>query len=177
MRIMAVVKAFTSEKLVMGVLMSRSAAREPLLALLCERWGPLDFSGEPFPFTFTSYYDQEMGTPIQRFFASFERLVDPSSLARIKQETNRIEEGFREQGGRTVNLDPGLLSLSRFVLATTKESAHRIPLEEGIYGEITLLYRKGTFQPLEWTYPDFRSERYIAILNGIRARYKGQLRA
>jgi hypothetical protein len=171
---MAVVKAFTPEKLVMGVLISRMERKDELLTRLSESWGPVDFACEPFAFTFTTYYDAEMGAPIHRFFATFRELVDPSALARIKRDSNCIEERFREEKGRTVNLDPGFLSLSRFVLATTKESAHRIPLDAGIYAEITLLYRKGTFRPLEWTYPDFRSERYLAILNGIRARYKAQ---
>ena len=52
----------------------------------------------PFPFTFTHYYDAEMGPPIDRFFISFERLVDPAGLARTKQETNGIEDLFRERG-------------------------------------------------------------------------------
>jgi hypothetical protein len=169
--------AFTPEKLVIGVLTSRARRREELLSLLSERWGPADFSCDPFPFTFTDYYDAEMGPPIERFFVSFERLIDPSILARVKRETNGIEDRFREETLRKVNLDPGLLSLSRFVLATTKESAHRIPLEGGIYAEVTLLYQKGGFRPLAWTYPDFRSERTLSILNGIRALYKAQPRA
>ena len=69
------------------------------------------------------------------------------------------------------------MALSRFTLATTKENAHRIPLSDGIYAEITLLYARGGFQPLEWTYPDFRSERYRALLSDIRALYKAQLPA
>jgi len=174
---MGAAAAFTPEKLVVGVLQSRPGRRGELLALLGERWGPLDFSSDPFPFTFTDYYDAEMGRPIERFFVSFERLVDPSLLAGIKRETNGIEDRFREEGSRKANLDPGLLSLSRFSLATTKESAHRIPLSEGIYAEITLRYEKGSFRPLAWTYPDFRSERYLALLNEIRARYKAQLAA
>jgi hypothetical protein len=116
-----------------------------------------------------------MGGPIQRSFVSFSRLVDPSSLALIKQQTNALEDRFRVDGLRTVNLDPGLMALSRFTLATTKESAHRIPLEGGIYAEITLLYARGSFRSLEWTYPDYRSERYISLLNEIRALYKTQL--
>jgi hypothetical protein len=67
------------------------------------------------------------------------------------------------------------MALSRFSLATTKESAHRVPLSHGIYAEITLLYSKGGFRPLDWTYPDFRSPAYLAVLNDIRARYKAQL--
>ena len=69
------------------------------------------------------------------------------------------------------------MSLPRFVLATTKENAHRIPLADGIFAEITLLYGKGGFQPLPWTYPDFRSEPTLSILNKIRALYKSQPRA
>jgi hypothetical protein len=165
---------FRKEKLVIAILLSASGRRHELVAHLADRWGPVDYASEPFPFTFTHYYDAEMGVPIDRFFIAFERLVDPACLARTKQETNGIEDLFREGGSRKVNLDPGLLSLPRFVLATTKENAHRIPLADGIYAEITLLYGKGSFRPLPWTYPDFRAERTLSILNTIRARYKTQ---
>jgi hypothetical protein len=168
---------FNREKLVIAILISAASRREALVSRLSDRWGPVDFASEPFTFTFTHYYDAEMGPPIDRFFISFERLVDPASLARTKLETNAIEDLFRETGSRKVNLDPGLLSLPRFVLATTKENAHRVPLADGIYAEITLLYGKGSFQPLPWTYPDFRSEPTLSILNTIRSRYKSQPRA
>src|SRR5208283_5270004 len=105
---------------------------------------------------------------------SFQRLVNPSCLAGVKLQTNLIEDRFRDGGLRRVNLDPGLLALSRFSLATTKESAHRIPLADGIYGEITLLYSRGSFRALDWTYPDFRSPGYVAVLNEIRSLYKAQ---
>jgi hypothetical protein len=167
--------AFTPEKLVIGILTSRADRREEITDGLSSCWGPVDFSCDPFPFTFSDYYNEEMGVPIWRFFLSFDRLVDPSGFAVIKKETNAIEERYRQEGRRRVNLDPGLLALARFTLATTKENAHRIPLSDGIYAEITLLWHKGTFQPLPWTYPDFRSERYLTILNGIRVRYKTQL--
>ena len=167
---------FTQEKLVIGVLGAPSADRGRLCALLEARWGPIDLATPPMPFTFTGYYDGEMGTPIDRFFLAFERLVDPAGLARIKLETNGIEDLFRVGGLRKVNLDPGLLSLPRFVLATTKENAHRIPLSDGIYAEVTLLYGREGFHPLPWTYPDYRSEAYRAVLDGLRARYKEQLR-
>jgi hypothetical protein len=166
---------FRPEKLVIGVLTSRPERRDALLVRLQDLWGPVDFASPAIAFTFTDYYDREMGLPIVRFFLSFERLVDPSLLAAIKRGTNDVEDGFREEGMRKVNLDPGLLSLPRFVLATTKENAHRIPLSDGIYAEVTLLFGKGGYRPLPWTYPDFRSETYAAILNGIRARYKSQL--
>ncbi len=167
--------SFIPEKLVMGILCSLPDCEEPLRSLLVEHWGRIDCYSDPIPFTFTHYYDVEMGGPIIRRFASFEQLVDPSCLCRVKLLTNSLEDRFRRDGARRVNLDPGLMALSRLVLATTKESAHRVPLAEGIYAEITLLYSKGSFHPLDWTYPDFRSAAYLGALNGIRAKYKEQL--
>lgn len=167
---------FPPEKLVVGVLASGPAGEGRVLSALASRWGPPDFVSQVMPFRFTSYYDAEMGPPIRRFFVSFARLVDPSGLAAVKAETNRVEDGFREDGKRRVNLDPGLLALSRFVLATTKESSHRVALADGIWAEVTLLFKKGSFRPVEWTYPDYRSGQYIEILNAIRLIYREQLR-
>jgi hypothetical protein len=167
---------FTPEKLVMGILSSLPGDEE-VKALLMEQWGPIDYASAPIPFQFTHYYDQEMGGTISRSFVSFERLVDPSCLSQVKQRTNTMEDRFRDGSVRRLNLDPGLMALSRFTLATTKESAHRVPLSDGIYVEVTLLYAKGGFHPLQWTYPDFRSAAYLSVLNEIRARYKAQLRA
>ncbi len=167
---------FTPEKLVIGVLASRLGGDGELVTALERRWGSADLVSEAVAFDFSDYYNREMGTPIRRFFVSFAGLVDPAGLARIKLETNAIEDGFREQGRRKVNLDPGLLSLSRFVLATTKESSHRIPLASGIWAEVTLLFEKGSFRPVEWTYPDYRSAGYLAILNSMRALLKEQVK-
>ncbi len=166
---------FLPEKLVMAVLISRPEKQQELLRVLSDTWGAPDLSSRSMPFTWTDYYDREMGPGIQRFFVSFRRLVDPAQIAEIKLQTNRIEERFREGEARKVNIDPGLLCLSRFVLVTTKESAHRIPLSGGIYAEVTLLYHKGSFRPLDWTYPDYRTPEYLAILNEIRGLYKVQM--
>jgi hypothetical protein len=173
---MGIARQFTPEKLVMGILISAPEKREELFSALTESWGPRDYQSAPIPFTFTDYYDEEMGGPIERQFIAFRDLVDPATLADIKIRTNALEERFRDAGGRRVNLDPGLMALPRFTLATTKENAHRIPLTRGIYAEVTLLYGKGGFHALPWTYPDFRSDEYLSILNEIRGLYKNQTR-
>ena len=46
------------------------------------------------------------------------------------------------------------------MLASTKDHAHRIYLGDGIYAEVTLAYRQRQWQPLEWTYPDYRRDDY-----------------
>jgi len=168
--------AYTPEKLVLAVLTSQPQELPGVVQAAEAAWGPVDFVSAALPFRWSHYYDREMGTPLERSFLTLRSLVDPSGLAACKRETNAIERRWASGGRRTVNLDPGLIALSRFVLATTKDNAHRIALGSGIYAEVTLLYTHGTFHPLDWTYPDYRSAEYLSILNGIRARYKVQLR-
>jgi len=189
---MGSVRAFPAEKLVVGVLLSLPELKTALLQRLQQTFGPRDWVSPELPFAYTHYYDAEMGAPIVRFFVSCRDLVDPARLAAAKLATNALEEEFRRPGLRAgippaslpgfaaglrpVNLDPGLLSLARFVLASTKPSAHRLPLASGIYAEIELLYEHGRFRPVEWTYPDYRSEEYRGILEHIRGLFKAQKR-
>ncbi len=48
---------------------------------------------------------------------------------------------------RPVNIDPGYLNLGKFLLATTKDQAHRVYLRDGVYAEVTLRYQAGAFEP------------------------------
>jgi hypothetical protein len=166
---------FRPEKLVIAALLGAGVGREEALTPLSRDFGPADFTSREMSFDFTDYYAREMGPGLRRIFVSFRGLVGPERLAEIKLATNRLEAGTASGGKRRINLDPGLLCLSRFVLATTKESSHRIPLSSGIYGEVTLMFEGGTFRPLEWTYPDYRSPQYISVLNGIRSLYRSQI--
>ena len=63
------------------------------------------------------------------------------------------------------------------MLASTKDHAHRIYHQLGIYEEITLRFHRKTFHTWEWTYPDYRTQVYIDILNHIRGIYMVQIRA
>ena len=156
------------------------AATEQLLregsALLAEAFGPLDYESPLLPFTYTDYYTAELGQPLWRQFVSFARLIDPGELALVKLTTNRLEQVLAVDGRRRVNIDPGYLSLAKVVLATTKDYSHRIYLGLGIYGEVTLWYRQGSYQPWPWTYPDYRSQQYLDTFNQLRALYARQLK-
>jgi hypothetical protein len=179
--------------------------RQRLRTSLEQSFGPIDYQSEELPFAYTHYYDEELGTPLVRQILSFRRLVEPTALARLKLTTNALEDEFRleKESGlrrwrprlrrwrprlrrwrprlrrwrpRQVNLDPGLLSLARFILASTKDSSHRIPLAEGIFAEITLQYRRPSYRPVPWTYPDYRSAEVLAILREIRDLLKLQIK-
>lgn len=166
-------------KAVIGVLTAEPCLLSTVYAELTQRLGPIDFTSELLPFRSTNYYEAEMGPDIHRQFISFERLIDAGTLAEMKLFTNRVEQNFMRQkidgAARRVNLDAGYLCLAKLVLASTKDHAHRIYLCDGIYAEITLRYYRKTFQPWEWSYPDYRLPAYIAIFNKIREIYRGQL--
>jgi hypothetical protein len=164
-------------KLIVGLL-----ARDlELLALAVDRlgevFGPIDERSQPAPFTYTRYYESELGEHPWRQFVTFVRLVDPGQLASIKTETNRMEQEWAQEGRRPVNLDPGYISLSKLVLATTKDYWHRVYLGQGIYAEATLPFRGGAFHPQEWTYPDYRAPEHLAFFLAARERYRGQLQS
>ena len=168
-------ETFQREMLIVGVLSTDREMKEDAKRRLEELYGSCRFAGPSLPFVYTDYYDAEMGEGIERDFLAFETLVDPSRLAEIKLTTNRLEEHYVDRGGRRVNLDPGLISLGKLILASTKDNAQRIPLRDGIYAEITLIYRKKSYQPLPWTYPDYRSPEYLEILHALREELKEKL--
>ncbi len=167
---------FIPEKLVIGVLSTRSNRHGELISAIEKDFGVTEKIYGPYPFTFTTYYTEEMGSDIERYFYVMKELVSPDALSDIKLETNRIEQTFMEDGKRKINLDPGILSADRFILATTKGRGHRIPLQKGIYGEITLMYMCKEFQILPWTYTDFATDTYRCLLKEIRKAYLSQLR-
>ena len=134
----------------------------------------MDFLSAPEDFSYTSYYDDEMGHGIRRQTASFLKLVAPDSIAAIKLRTNEIEASLAIDGKRRVNIDPGLLGLENFILATGKNFTHRIYLRDGIYADLTLIYQKGAFRPLPWTYPDCRELKFLHCLGVLRKKLKFQ---
>ena len=134
-----------------------------------ERLGPTEKESEAFPFNFTEYYEKEMGSPLYRKFLVMDGLVARETLAASKLAAEELENRFSAGGKRTVNIDPGLLTEENFILATGKNYSHRIYLRDGVFADLTLLYRKGEFQPLPWTYPDLASDGIRKYLGTIRA--------
>ncbi|MFN4196639.1 MAG: DUF4416 family protein [Caldimicrobium sp.] len=127
---------------------------------------------------FTDYYEKEMGKPLWKTFYFFEYLKDPSFLVDFKHLCFKIEREYATlEGNRRINIDPGYLTLSKVVLSTFKDYVHRIYLGNSVYGEVTLIFREGTFQPLAWTYPDYKKEEVIQTFNLARKLYKEKLHA
>lgn len=132
-------------------------------------FGRIALKSAPLPFGHTTYYNEEMGGPLTRQWWAFGDLVMPDRLAELKHLTSATEKKYlNARGGRHVNIDPGLLSLNNLILASTKNYAHRIYLGQGIYAEVTLLFKHKGFVFLDWTYPDYREASALEFF--IRAR-------
>lgn len=144
---------------------------------LSRAYGRIDYMTACIPFTATTYYQSEMGGGLVRRLITFEKLLGPERLPEIKRYTDILETRYAcHHGRRTVNLDPGYITLYHLILATNKAFAHRPYLRDGVYADMTLIYRNKSFHPLAWTFPDYGSHEMIGILNRLRERYRRQLR-
>ena len=165
-------------KLICGMLSSRVELLDAAAGELSAAFGAVDLVGEVTDFDFTHYYDRERGAPLDRRFVSFAELLRADALADAKLRTNAVEADFARRGDagsvrRPINLDPGYLEPSKLVLASMKNFSHRVYLSRGVYAEVTLLFARGRWQPLPWTFPDYRSGRYDAFLTAARQRLAG----
>lgn len=147
---------------------------------LAAHFGPIALVSPPYPFTQTAYYLQSMGADLSKQFLVFENLAAPDCLVEAKSRTNVLEEELARQGQyaeeRPLNLDPGILSLGKFQLATTKDQAHRIYLRDGIFAEVTLRFQAGEWEPWPWTYADYREPFVRNFLRQARDYYRERLR-
>jgi hypothetical protein len=144
--------------------------------LLTEEFGPLSFESVEMDWA-SDYYEEELGSPIKRRFLFFEQLIGPGQIAGIKLKTNRMEKRLSCKGKRSVNIDPGYLTLHNVVLASTKNYAHRVYLNRGIYGETTLLFsaKEKIYKRHLFTYKDFSGEESIKLFLKAREVLKGKL--
>jgi hypothetical protein len=125
-----------------------------------------------FPFHHTSYYEESMGSDLKKRFLVFEDFFSPDCLPDVKKFTISLETKLIGSAAypecRPLNLDPGLLQLGKFLLATTKDQSHRIYLRDSIFAEVTLRYQRSGFTPWPWTYADYREPAVQAFLNDAR---------
>jgi Domain of unknown function (DUF4416) len=142
-------------------------------------FGPIARQSPAYEFNQTAYYEPAMGSGLRKQFFIFRDLIPAEHLPDTKLRTNALEAELADSKRfpelRPINLDPGILTLGKFLLATTKDQAHRIYLRNGIFAEVTLRFQAGAFEPWEWTYADYRLPSVRAFLKEAREFYRQQL--
>ncbi len=166
--------------LVVAAFSRHAAALEWARARLEAEFGPVARTSPAFVFDQTTYYAATMGPDLRKQFLAFNNLIDAGRLAAIKLRTNALEQEEAASGTypevRPLNLDPGILTLGKFLLATTKDQAHRVYLRDGIFAEVTLRFHAGAFEPWPWTYADYRQPAVLDFLRQAREDYRRRLR-
>ena len=135
----------------MSVLAGDAGLLEAVIRELAQRHGDPDFVSEVLPFAYTNYYAAEMG-PAESGFRRLDGLIRSEELPAIKLETNALEGQLSEGGARR----------STLTRATWRSSIHSSTGKVFPTGHTSgthlrkpdALYRKETYRPLEWTYPD-----------------------
>lgn len=162
--------------LFIGMIYADSAIVPPAVHMLKDEYGELLMEGPAVLWNSSDYYREEMGWPLSRKFIFFKNLIDPGILADVKNRTNEMEDALSANGKRQINIDPGYLTLAKIVLASTKNYVHRIYLKKGIYGEVTLYYQNGTFNPHLFTYRDYNEGSTLEIFMQARALFRKELK-
>jgi len=176
---MAEAKPFAPVKLICGIISSQKIFFNKAEERLLELFGQIDLRSPFFEFDLTDYYEKQMGKNLKREFLSFASLFAPEKLSEIKIQTNSLEKKIKEEmkeNFRVVNLDPGYLSSSALIMATAKDFAHRIPLGQGIYAHLELLFTKKGIITISWTYPDYKKEAYQKFFLEVRKTYLNQVK-
>lgn len=165
--------------LIVAVFSRHTAAFDWVRPRLEQTFGTVALTSLRFPFVQTSYYEASMGPGLMKELWAFQDLIAGECLAAVKIRTNALEAELAASGQfpdvRPLNLDPGLLSLGKFMLATTKDQAHRLYLRQGIFAEVTLRFQEGAFEPWPWTYADYRLEAVRSFLKDARTFYRNRL--
>ena len=174
-------------KLISGIITGDENNFDIVCEVLSKKFGAIDYKSPIYDFNLTNYYQKEMGPEPKRQFLSFSELIAHTKLAKIKLFTNKLEKRYsppevdppsaEKNGKRLINIDPGYITASKLVLATTKDYYHRIYLDKGIFAEVTLYFKSGSFQSFEWTFPDYKTKGYIETFNHIREIYMRQIKS
>jgi len=163
-------------------------------------WGKIAALGQAFDFVESPYYLRTMLVPhppegqplesqhdqppraLRKQMALFSDPYDPAELAADKLQSNRWERAWTEElalsqddSKRLINIDPGYLSMTKLVLASTKNREHRIYLRDGIYAEVTLAFRDQAWTSMPWTYADYQRPDVLEFLKLARKGFTSNL--
>jgi len=159
-----------------GALYKDEECFDSALKMLKDLFGDTLYESLPTIWRYSDYYNEELGSPLKRRFIFFKRQISQDAPPEIKKDVMSIEAKLSKDGKRTINLDPGYMTLSKVVLSTRKDYSHRVCIGNGLFAEVTLIYsRKSGFEPTRFTYPDYRSPETLALFNKMRETLKGLL--
>jgi hypothetical protein len=182
---------FSSEDRFLDLVWDRLQSHWGKIAVLGQAF---DFVESPYYLkTMFSSYESQIRPNLRKQMALFLKPYDPAELARDKHASNRWEQAWTAEliaqdaafaglldqqasadeasvsgARRLINIDPGYLSMTKLVLASTKNREHRMYLSDGIYAEVTLAFRDQAWTAMPWTYADYQRPDVLEFLKQAR---------
>jgi hypothetical protein len=141
--------------------------------ILLSRYGRKILETPPFTLSYSTYYQKEMGEGLKKKFVALDLFIQKDQLVEVKLKSMELEKDFSINGKRTVNIDPLYLDDFQVVVSSKKDKGSRIYIGKGIFAELELLYHHGSFQPLIWTYLDYKEN--VEFFNEVRKYYLGKV--
>ena len=141
-----------------AVLYSDGGVYDKAVSLLKEEFGEVIVSSNPYDFTFTDYYSKEMGSDLVKRFVVFKKEISKKELAEIRKKTGEIEDKFRVDGKRKINLDPGYINKKEVVLASVKGSDFKEELGNGVFSHKIYAFENDKIKIFSHTFPDYTVE-------------------
>lgn len=114
------------------------------------------------------YYAKEMGEGLKRIFLITSDIFPREYLLSSKLAALEWERGWSRDQKRFVNVDTGFLSAENFLLATTKNYAHRVFIGQNLFADLTYQMTNGQLECFPWTYPDYRDEEKMRYFSWAR---------
>ena len=136
-----------------------------------------DLVSPAFEIVETTYYQEEMGPKLFKIYATWPELLAPEQLVEVKLAAMNWERENSLEGRRLANIDPGYIFSGGLVLSTAKFRGHRLPLGQGIWGELTLNYHRQEFQSFPWTYLDYQRPEIQSWLLTMRKAYMAKMKS
>ncbi|MEA2031073.1 MAG: DUF4416 family protein [candidate division Zixibacteria bacterium] len=159
-------------QLVVSIIYSSIDALADSLRVLENKFSRVECETTEVPCSAQERYREEMGDNLQRRFFSFEQPVACDSLPEIKATCHKIEQMFsdhvRDFYFRTVNIDPGILTPDKLIMASYREYNYRIYLGGSVFAQLELIFSQGKFMRLPWTNPDYCHDEAIELFSRVR---------
>jgi len=151
-------------KLIIAVMYVTNDDLDKVKSDLISKYGLIVKESESYDFTlFTSYYNHEMGSKINKKFLVFDKLIQKKDLIQIKNHITLLEKRYSKGSNRTINLDPGYLSTKELVLATFKGKGFKEQISDKIWLHKVLEFKDGSAITFYHTFDDYKKYKNLFI--------------
>lgn len=117
------------------------------------------------------YYSREMGIDILKVFTYFKTVVPKDELYKLKLLSLELENKYRNENKRQVNIDPGYIDEANLVLFSSKGRAARIYIKDKVFSELEYVFLNNEFMDMFWTYEDYKHKEVKEFFKEARKMY------